>query len=269
MPALPAMLIALLLAVPANHFAHDRATASENATIAQAQALAGARERWQIVRYGCYELCADATRVEPAWANDKDAAVFPRNLFNRFVLSSVLAAVGAYWICSLLGIGPADQAWAVLTALTVLATDYAGTRDASRDRVLATIAGGAVAALLVAVMPRLSPGDLALGVAVIAVLHALVFQWRPGLHIFGSTAALLFLVGADAGPTVRLAEQRFEDVGLGVAVSLVVSTLVLLLWRVCSRYQPYIGKSAWLKNKSHRVCLSDVPQCHRHETDGT
>lgn len=153
-----------------------------------------------------------------------------RNLFNRFVLTSVLAAVGTFWICSLLGAGPLDQAWAVLTAMVVLATDHPGTLSASVDRMLATIAGGAVAALLVGIMPQLHPGDLALGVVVIAVLHALLFQWRPGLRVFGSTAALLFLVSTDAGATLRMAEERFEYIALGAAVALLVSTLLVAVW---------------------------------------
>jgi uncharacterized membrane protein YccC len=146
-----------------------------------------------------------------------------RNLFNRFVLTSVLAAVGAFWICRLLGAGPLDQAWAVLSAMVVLAVDHPGTLNASLDRVIGTVAGGAVAALLVAVMPRLQPAELALGVVVIAVLHALVFQWRPGLQMFGSTAVLLFLANADAGSTVQLAEERFIYIAFGVAVSVAVS----------------------------------------------
>lgn len=153
-----------------------------------------------------------------------------RNLFNRFVLTSVLAALGTFWICSLFGANSVDQAWAVLTAMVVLATDHPGTLSASLDRMLATIAGGAVAALLVGIMPQLHPGDLALGVVVIAVLHALLFQWRPGLRVFGSTAALLFLVSTDAGATVRMAEERFEYIALGAAVALVVSTLLMALW---------------------------------------
>jgi uncharacterized membrane protein YccC len=181
--------------------------------------------------------------------------MLPRNLFNPFVLTSVLAAVGTFWICRLLGAGPLDQAWAVLSAMVVLAVDHPGTLNASIDRVIATIAGGAVAALLVGVMPRLRPGDLALGVVVIAVLHALVFQWRPGLRMFGSTAALLFLANADTGATVRLAEERFEYVALGVAVSLVVSTLLLVLWKHRSRYCNEHSRGT---SKESPALLSDV-----------
>jgi outer membrane lipoprotein SlyB len=87
------------------------------------------------------------TRVEHARADREDAAMITRNLFNRFVLTSVLAAVGAFWICRLLGAGPLDQAWAVLSAMVVLAVDHPGTLNASLDRVIGTVAGGVVAAL--------------------------------------------------------------------------------------------------------------------------
>jgi uncharacterized membrane protein YccC len=116
----------------------------------------------------------------------------------------------------------------VITAVIVMQASLGGSLKASFDRLVGTIGGAICGGVVVAVLPRGSPWDIALALALallpLSVLAAIDSRFR----VAPVTAAILILVPAapDVGPLAFTAD-RILEIALGGIVAVVVSLVIL------------------------------------------
>ncbi len=134
----------------------------------------------------------------------------------RLLAACTLAGGGA-WLAGL-----PEGYWAVITAVVVMQTDLPQTLSAGRDRVVATLAGAAVALVLIALREQGLP-TLPLFVAGLVPL-ALLAAVAPTLRLGCTTLVVVFLIPADGNPYLRPL-LRVGDILFGAAACLAVAVL--------------------------------------------
>ena len=127
--------------------------------------------------------------------------------------------------CALAGGGAAlaglpEGYWAVITAVVVMQTDLPHTLAAGRDRVTATLAGAAVAMVLIALRQQGLPTLplFAAGLVPLALLAAVA----PTLRLACTTLVVVFLIPAGGDPYLRPL-LRVGDILLGALACLAVA----------------------------------------------
>jgi uncharacterized membrane protein YccC len=135
----------------------------------------------------------------------------------RLLAACGLAGGGA----ALLGVP--ESYWALVTAVTVMQPDLSHTFSAGRDRVIATLIGGAVGFLLIVLHDRGLP-TLPLFAAGLVPLAIVTASW-PNLRLSGTTLIVVFLIPTAGDPYARPL-LRVADILLGVVACLIVSVLV-------------------------------------------
>lgn len=137
-------------------------------------------------------------------------------------LRMVLAAVGSFAVSQALHLPEAF--WAVLTALVAARPHAAGTARAGIDRLIATIAGAAVATAFALTHLHLNQLELLLGVLVpLCLLVALHDNYRAA-----PVAALIVLSGGMIGESpLNTALYRTSEIAVGALVAFIVSMAVV------------------------------------------
>lgn len=133
------------------------------------------------------------------------------------LLAACALAGGGTWLAGL-----PEGYWAVITAVVVMQTDLPQTLSAGRDRVVATLAGAAVALALIALREQGLPTLplFAAGLVPLAVLAAVA----PTLRLGCTTLVVVFLIPAGGDPYLRPL-LRVLDILFGVVACLAVAVL--------------------------------------------
>jgi uncharacterized membrane protein YccC len=139
----------------------------------------------------------------------------------RITVAGLVTLILSEWL------GLPQGYWAVFTALIVTQGSVGGSLRASRDRLIGTLGGGAVGALVATLIPH---GDARGFVAVFALTLAplaLVAAIYPRYRIAPVTGAILLLSSAAQMGPLEAAAYRILEISLGCLVGLAVSLFVL------------------------------------------
>jgi uncharacterized membrane protein YccC len=145
----------------------------------------------------------------------------------RFCLRMTLVVLLAFAVSQMLTI-PLHGLWVVLTAVVVTQMSAGGSLRATAEYMVGTLSGVVYAGALGALIPHTTAieeaGLLALAIAPLALIAAI----KPSFRVAPFTAVLVLLISGqlDQGP-IESALNRLLEVGLGGAVAMAVSLLVL------------------------------------------
>ena len=133
------------------------------------------------------------------------------------LLAACALAGGSAWLAGL-----PEGYWAVITAVVVMQTDLPQTLSAGRNRMVATLAGAAVALVLIALREQGLPTLplFAAGLVPLAVLAAVA----PTLRLGCTTLVVVFLIPAEGDPYLRPL-LRVGDILFGAVACLAVAAL--------------------------------------------
>jgi uncharacterized membrane protein YccC len=140
----------------------------------------------------------------------------------RMVARLLIGAFGAYACAEFFGL--AQSFWSVVTALVVIQANVGGTVTAGIDRLVGTVAGAFVGALVTPVIALGAPTWLALLLALVPL--AFIAATRPGYRIAPITGVIVILAGADFHPFWLGAAYRVLEISLGTVFGVLVSLLV-------------------------------------------
>src|SRR5687767_1672175 len=138
----------------------------------------------------------------------------------RLAIRTSIAAIISYAVATSFALP--QSYWAVVTAILVVQASVGASLVAATDRLLATILGGAVGAVLIAVFGTSSPATvmtLAGSVLALAYLGAL----RPSMRLASVTAAIVILADPLLGDPIVSAWYRVLEIGLGALIAVVTS----------------------------------------------
>ncbi|MCP1119951.1 putative membrane protein YccC [Robbsia andropogonis] len=140
----------------------------------------------------------------------------------RMVARLLIGAFGSYACAEYFGF--AQSFWSVITALVVIQANVGGTVTVSIDRLVGTVAGALVGALVTPLLALAAPVWLALLIALVPL--AFMAATRPGYRIAPITAVIVILAGADFHPFWLGAAYRVLEISLGTVFGVLVSLLV-------------------------------------------
>jgi uncharacterized membrane protein YccC len=125
-------------------------------------------------------------------------------------------------------LGMPQTFWAVIAALIVTQSSIGGSLKAALEQFIGSISGAIYGAAIALAIPHQSP--LMLGLALVLAVAPLTIlpTFSPGFRIAPITAIIVLLstIGVSLGP-VGFAIERVLEVGLGCAVGLAVSFLIV------------------------------------------
>jgi uncharacterized membrane protein YccC len=134
---------------------------------------------------------------------------------------SATAAMVAYLPTKPLGLQ--EGFWGSITAIAVVQSELAATRNSARDQFAGAAIGGLIGAAIVSLVGQSLP---AYALAVVAAVAACwVFNVSSAARLAGSTATIIALV-PHQGSVESMMVSRVAEVGWGVAVGIVVVWLV-------------------------------------------
>ena len=138
----------------------------------------------------------------------------------RQAIQTTVAAVAAYTVATYFELP--QGYWSVMTAILVVQASVGASLGLAIDRLLATVFGGAVGGLLVALFgeARLP----LLGVSVLSLSY--VATLRSSLRLAPVTAAIVILSDPHYGGAVSSAVNRVIEIGLGAVIAIITSLLV-------------------------------------------
>jgi uncharacterized membrane protein YccC len=144
----------------------------------------------------------------------------------RFCLRATVNALLAFGLAQVLPL-PQHGLWAVLTAVVVIQMSIGGSLKAAAENIVGTIAGGAYATMVAALVPHSTlfafAAVLAVAVAPLAYAAAVSASFRAA----PVTAVLVLMISAQLGGTeIQLAFFRSLGVAIGGVVAIAVSLLV-------------------------------------------
>ena len=149
--------------------------------------------------------------------------LWPPPAIAQLVIRTTSGALLTYLIA--VGLGLPQAVWAVITALVVMQVSVGATIGVGIDRMVGTLGGAAVGAVVAVVQPSLGLPDylaLMLAVAPLAAMAAI----RPRLRIAPLTAVII-LLAAPADVSAPLAAlERILEIALGTGVGLAASLLI-------------------------------------------
>ena len=139
----------------------------------------------------------------------------------RYAIRLTLAMLAGYAVTVALP-GYVHGGWVLLTVALIMRASYALTRQRRNDRILGTLAGCAVAAVLIPLLPIYAL--LACVVVAVGVAHAYAaVSYR--LTSFAASLMALFLMHA-IDPSAALVGDRILDTLIGAALSVLFSRLL-------------------------------------------
>jgi uncharacterized membrane protein YccC len=141
----------------------------------------------------------------------------------RLAIQTSIAAIGSYALATSFALP--QSYWAVFTGILVVQASVGASLAAATDRFLATILGGAVGAVLIALFgtsPAATVMTLAGSVLSLAYLGAL----RPSMRLASVTAAIVILADPHFGDPIVSAWNRVLEIGIGAVVAVVISLTV-------------------------------------------
>jgi uncharacterized membrane protein YccC len=156
-------------------------------------------------------------------AGEKRSGLFTPEKQSMLLLAvKTTAAAGiCYWLAKLIGLQ--EGYWGSISSIIVMQSNVGSTVTASRDRLVGTLIGAAVAAGFLLV-------SQSIWAYLLAVVTAMVICSLLGLknssRLAGVTVTILMLVHK-TGSNWTLASARVIEVLLGIVVALLMSTLVL------------------------------------------
>ena len=144
----------------------------------------------------------------------------------RLTVRIVVAALASFGLGHALHL--AQSYWAVITAVIVMQASVGGALKATFDRIVGTIGGSIWGVAVLLTVPHGDPASLALALAVVLAPLALLTAFKPAYRVAPITACILLLTPGNHvdGPLMSALNRIFE-IGLGSAVALLVSLLVL------------------------------------------
>ncbi|MGZ6195897.1 MAG: FUSC family protein [Candidatus Binataceae bacterium] len=156
----------------------------------------------------------------------------------RHSLRVTAAALVAYTLAELLSLP--QGYWAVFTAILVTQASIGGSVKAAADWVISTLGGGLYAALVATVLPKTTPFENGIALAVALAPVALLAGLRQTFRFAPVTVGIVILVA----PVQHLAPfdsalNRLIEISIGGAIGLVVSLFVLP-----GRAQAHVGDAA-------------------------
>jgi uncharacterized membrane protein YccC len=160
-------------------------------------------------------LAAQAS--EPGWIGRHRAEL-------RLSIRVSVAGLIAYLLADMLDLP--QGFWAVITAVIVIQTSVGASIKAALDRLVGTIGGAAVGAIVAIVLLRAGESWRAVAVFVALLPLALGAALSPSLRIAPVTA-LIMLLGTTTAHPLRSAFERVIEIGLGNVVGIGVALLVL------------------------------------------
>jgi hypothetical protein len=118
--------------------------------------------------------------------------------------------------------------WAVIAALIVTQSNIGGSLKAALEQFIGSICGAVYGAAIALVIPHQSPVMLGLALVLAVAPLTILPTISPGFRIAPITAIIVLLstIGVSLGP-VGFATERVLEVGLGCAVGLAVSFLIV------------------------------------------
>lgn len=142
----------------------------------------------------------------------------------RNALRSGLALAMAVAVVELTGVG--HGFWVVLGTLTALRVDVLGTGKTALQAILGTIGGFVVGTAIILLV-----GDNPTVYWILLPIAIFLSGYTPGAVslVVGQASFTIFVIvfyGIVAGPDVTTGEMRVLDVGIGLAISLIVSALM-------------------------------------------
>ncbi|WP_347558224.1 FUSC family protein [Robbsia sp. KACC 23696] len=140
----------------------------------------------------------------------------------RMVSRLLIGAFGAYSCAEFFGF--AQSFWSVVTALVVIQANVGGTVTAGIDRLVGTVAGALVGAVVTPILALDAPVWVALLLALVPL--AFMAATRPGYRIAPITGVIVILAGADFHPFWLGAAYRVLEISLGTVFGVLVSLLV-------------------------------------------
>jgi len=145
----------------------------------------------------------------------------------RFCLRAVANALLAFGVTHMLAI-PLHGQWAVPTAVAVIQMSIGASLKAAAEYILGTIGGALYAIMIAALVPPSTELSFALALALAIGPLAYAAAIRPSLRIAPVTAVLVLMMATKLGEApIGLAYDRLLEVGVGLAVAIVVSFVVL------------------------------------------
>src|SRR5215203_155493 len=125
-------------------------------------------------------------------------------------------------------LGLSQSFWAVIAAVVATQSSLGGTLKASFEQFIGSVFGAVWGAAITLAIPHQTPWMLGLTLIIAVAPLAWLTTFSPGFRIAPITAILVLLssVGITLGP-VGFAVERLLEIGLGCAVGLGVSALVV------------------------------------------
>jgi uncharacterized membrane protein YccC len=144
----------------------------------------------------------------------------------RFCLRATVNVLLAFGLAQVLPV-PQHGLWTVLTAVVVIQMSIGGSLKAAAENIVGTIAGGAYATMVAALVPHSTLFAFAAVLAVAVAPLAYAAAVSPSFRAAPVTAVLVLMISAQLGGTeIQLAFFRSLGVAIGGVVAIAVSLLV-------------------------------------------
>jgi uncharacterized membrane protein YccC len=145
----------------------------------------------------------------------------------RFCLRAMVNALLAFGVTHIMSI-PLNGQWVVPTAVAVIQMSIGGSLKAAAEYIVGTIGGALYATGVAAIVPPTTELSFAFALALAIGPLAYAAAIRPSLRVAPVTAVLVLMISTKLGEApIGLAYDRLLEVGIGLAIAVTVSFLIL------------------------------------------